>query len=91
MLKLYITGVYLWIFVKVYKVFSWKTCQHIKLLYINCLCVITYANISDIINVKEQVNCCKKQKHLLQISIRDFYNGLTFLVAQGRIIGTSND
>ena len=53
--------------------------------------VIPYTNVLDIIHVKEQVNCCKKQKHLLQISAHDFYNDLIFLVSQGRFIGASND
>ena len=52
--------------------------------------VIQYPNISNSIFVKFNGTLLKKQKHLLQISVRELHSDLILPVSQGRFCGARN-
>ena len=52
---------------------------------------MTSSNISYTIFVKEEDNCCNKQKQLLQMSITEFYSDSIFTVNQCGFIGYCDD
>ena len=51
--------------------------------------IIHFSNVSDSIFVKNNGNLVNKQKHLLQISVRELHNDMVLPILQGSVFGAS--